>query len=650
MHHNVAWMEPPVSDLGRLHPHCSPFDTHPFADYSPDASTNVDTGVSTLPFFHKNATSQVITEPADLALPELLARLHCLDSFDFAPSSSSSASSLCCSSTSVPPSSASLVDTLMPHPPFAPDNATKPAGKQHPRGLSSSFSCLPSLAHASNSDLEASPLGGNDPWLVRNNLFHLDAFSVSAEQLPRSPSPPSLPPPSLSSSALTAAAAFDEPSYWRKPFALNDTFPQVEAWYKNNHAETSAAARHGSFRALHARGLVAPTLEAWDDIDYYPSYPASMLQNGLSSRTKPSPSLAQLSPNAALHSNLHHPRSSSLGTDFFVSSSEQELPLSAASLSSFHCDPTVHCTEARKDAPQGTSDNSKRFNVTPTNKGNSLGAAHPVPDKSQRHRLSDDASALLYSDNLQPYLHHRYSLNTGHQEQCTCIVLPLPGSTHDGPADRAPSLPYTAASASTSSLSSSNQEHSMTHHGLSSNALDPNDPGGLGDFFNPTAQTPRKLQHPAVEWLPLEVTLNAPETLQKAHFIFQVPEARQQRRPHEPLAPTKSRSALSPDEDSLSSSLPSGLPNDSPTQTEQQQRSLTRTPASLGVHPVSCKPCAFYWTKGCVNGDACQFCHQQHTPKKKKPMKDQKNLMIIARPDGRMEYLRCTVEEALKRS
>jgi len=64
-------------------------------------------------------------------------------------------------------------------------------------------------------------------------------------------------------------------------------------------------------------------------------------------------------------------------------------------------------------------------------------------------------------------------------------------------------------------------------------------------------------------------------------------------------------------------------------------------------HPLLCRPCAFFWTKGCMNGKDCRFCHEWHPPKKKKPMKEQKNLMIIARPDGRIEFMRCTVQEAL---
>eukprot|EP01057_Protomagalhaensia_wolfi_P005615 Protomagalhaensia_wolfi_Nauph_80__5614@NODE_63_length_4088_cov_50_951840_g52_i0_p1_GENE_NODE_63_length_4088_cov_50_951840_g52_i0NODE_63_length_4088_cov_50_951840_g52_i0_p1_ORF_typecomplete_len432_score57_36Torus/PF16131_5/0_0075zfCCCH_3/PF15663_5/0_015zfCCCH_4/PF18044_1/1_6_NODE_63_length_4088_cov_50_951840_g52_i027174012 len=67
-----------------------------------------------------------------------------------------------------------------------------------------------------------------------------------------------------------------------------------------------------------------------------------------------------------------------------------------------------------------------------------------------------------------------------------------------------------------------------------------------------------------------------------------------------------------------------------------------------GGHPNSCKPCAFYWSKGCLNGENCRFCHEWHAPKKKKPMKDQKNLMIIAREDGRIAFLRCAIEDALR--
>eukprot|EP01053_Blabericola_migrator_P002631 Blabericola_migrator_1__2630@NODE_1743_length_3879_cov_123_753410_g203_i2_p2_GENE_NODE_1743_length_3879_cov_123_753410_g203_i2NODE_1743_length_3879_cov_123_753410_g203_i2_p2_ORF_typecomplete_len272_score24_44zfCCCH_3/PF15663_5/0_028Torus/PF16131_5/1_8e04Torus/PF16131_5/0_019_NODE_1743_length_3879_cov_123_753410_g203_i27901605 len=40
-----------------------------------------------------------------------------------------------------------------------------------------------------------------------------------------------------------------------------------------------------------------------------------------------------------------------------------------------------------------------------------------------------------------------------------------------------------------------------------------------------------------------------------------------------------------------------------------------------GGHPNCCKPCAFYWSKGCLNGENCRFCHEWHAPKKKKPMK-----------------------------
>jgi len=71
---------------------------------------------------------------------------------------------------------------------------------------------------------------------------------------------------------------------------------------------------------------------------------------------------------------------------------------------------------------------------------------------------------------------------------------------------------------------------------------------------------------------------------------------------------------------------------------------------SLGSaqHPNECRPCAFFWTKGCINGPECRFCHEWHPPKKKKPMKEQKNLMIIARPDGKIEFMRCTVYEAMR--
>ncbi|KEP64685.1 UNVERIFIED_CONTAM: hypothetical protein HHA_306510 [Hammondia hammondi] len=65
-------------------------------------------------------------------------------------------------------------------------------------------------------------------------------------------------------------------------------------------------------------------------------------------------------------------------------------------------------------------------------------------------------------------------------------------------------------------------------------------------------------------------------------------------------------------------------------------------------HPNDCRPCAFFWGQGCHKGAACRFCHENHGPRKKKPMKDQKNLMIIARPDGKLEFIRCSLQEALK--
>lgn len=76
----------------------------------------------------------------------------------------------------------------------------------------------------------------------------------------------------------------------------------------------------------------------------------------------------------------------------------------------------------------------------------------------------------------------------------------------------------------------------------------------------------------------------------------------------------------------------------------------TNSPLGSSQHPHNCKPCAFRWTKGCVNGDTCPFCHEWHPPRKKKPMKDQKNLMIIARRDGKIEFLRCSLSEAIQQS
>ncbi|CEM27668.1 unnamed protein product [Vitrella brassicaformis CCMP3155] len=72
---------------------------------------------------------------------------------------------------------------------------------------------------------------------------------------------------------------------------------------------------------------------------------------------------------------------------------------------------------------------------------------------------------------------------------------------------------------------------------------------------------------------------------------------------------------------------------------------------SLGSvdHPRGCRPCMFYWSpKGCMNGLECPYCHMYHPNKKRKPVKEQRNLMIIARPDGKVEYIRCSLEEALR--
>lgn len=67
--------------------------------------------------------------------------------------------------------------------------------------------------------------------------------------------------------------------------------------------------------------------------------------------------------------------------------------------------------------------------------------------------------------------------------------------------------------------------------------------------------------------------------------------------------------------------------------------------AGASLHPHACKPCAFFWNKGCLNGDDCNFCHSWHPPKRKKPMKEQKNLMIVAKPEGRITFIRCTIDE-----
>lgn len=94
-------------------------------------------------------------------------------------------------------------------------------------------------------------------------------------------------------------------------------------------------------------------------------------------------------------------------------------------------------------------------------------------------------------------------------------------------------------------------------------------------------------------------------------------------------------------------------PGDASSKSPQKEEGVASSDTmTLGgnSHPTACKPCAFHWTKGCANGRDCQFCHEWHAPKKKKPMKDQKNLMIIARPDGKIEFLRCSVDEALRRS
>lgn len=62
-------------------------------------------------------------------------------------------------------------------------------------------------------------------------------------------------------------------------------------------------------------------------------------------------------------------------------------------------------------------------------------------------------------------------------------------------------------------------------------------------------------------------------------------------------------------------------------------------------HPYSCKPCAFYWNKGCINGKNCMFCHLWHLPKRKKPMREQRNLMIITRDDGKIMFFRCKLAD-----
>ncbi|XP_053990732.1 probable cyclin-dependent serine/threonine-protein kinase DDB_G0292550 isoform X1 [Hylaeus volcanicus] len=135
------------------------------------------------------------------------------------------------------------------------------------------------------------------------------------------------------------------------------------------------------------------------------------------------------------------------------------------------------------------------------------------------------------------------------------------------------------------------------------------------------------------QWIPMQETLVCPtEQVKNATIIFHVADARR----HNITQASLQKNQFLERETHVRPT------NDSST-------SPILASSSIGIHPHSCKPCAFFWTKGCVNGNTCQFCHAQHNPKKKKSIEDQKNLLIIARPDGRIEYLRCNVNEALSR-
>ena len=91
---------------------------------------------------------------------------------------------------------------------------------------------------------------------------------------------------------------------------------------------------------------------------------------------------------------------------------------------------------------------------------------------------------------------------------------------------------------------------------------------------------------------------------------------------------------------------------ETPMAIEKTNSDKQDTPASASTsgHPSACKPCAFFWGKGCLNAEKCQFCHEAHPAKKKKPMRLQKNLMIIARPGVKLRFLRCSYEQALSYS
>ncbi|CEM29091.1 unnamed protein product [Vitrella brassicaformis CCMP3155] len=57
-----------------------------------------------------------------------------------------------------------------------------------------------------------------------------------------------------------------------------------------------------------------------------------------------------------------------------------------------------------------------------------------------------------------------------------------------------------------------------------------------------------------------------------------------------------------------------------------------KCPGSLLHNVGACKPCVFYWGKGCQNGRSCQFCHEWHPPGKRSKTSKKRGGRLYQRP------------------
>lgn len=235
---------------------------------------------------------QTTPKPADFALSELLANLRCLDSFDL--SSPVSSSSLDCLSGSTFATQREAHST-----PYA-NKCVAGSASQAQRH---SVACFAS--NASCNALELDNIAS--PWSLQTTPLCIKPSAVSAEEFPVSqPSIPALPP--MSSSSATLTSPFDDllsPLQHPKKGFLFDLDLSVESL-----PSTFFGSPSNANAKLPASGLIAQTLEAWDQLDYYSSHSSpEMLLNSLWSKVEGPPSTPKSQPSAstALPSRLLFP-------------------------------------------------------------------------------------------------------------------------------------------------------------------------------------------------------------------------------------------------------------------------------------------------------------------------------------------------------